>query len=150
MKRLFCMDLPRKKRGRKPKLINPLAKEVARLERENKKALQEVTTSWNHHWCSKKISAILGISQKSNGEKSWYLLLFLWYNTVHKHSGIGLMTPEQIHYGQAQQILQQRTKVLESAFKDHAKRFKGKPPKPFPLPKAAWTNKPDESQAVFL
>jgi putative transposase len=75
---------------------------------------------------------------------------FPWYNTVHKHSGIGLMTPEQVHYGQAQQILEQRAVVLESAFKDHAKRFKGKMPKPFPLPKAAWINKPDESQAILL
>ena len=75
---------------------------------------------------------------------------FLWYNRVHKHSGIGLMTPEQVHYGQAQQILEQRTVVLESAFKDHTKRFKGKMPKPFPLPKAAWINKPDESQAILL
>jgi len=75
---------------------------------------------------------------------------FRWYNTVHKHSGIGLMPPEQVHYGQAQQVLEQRAVVLESAFKDHAKRFKGKMPKPFPLPKAAWINKPDESQAILL
>lgn len=75
---------------------------------------------------------------------------FPWYNTVHKHSGIGLITPEQVHYGQAQQVLEQRATVLESAFKDHAKRFKGKLPKPFPLPKAAWINKPDDSQAILL
>ncbi len=75
---------------------------------------------------------------------------FLWYNTAHKHSGIGLVTPEQVHYGQAQQILEQRAVVLESAFKDHTKRFKGKMPKPVPLPKAAWINKPDESQAILL
>ncbi len=75
---------------------------------------------------------------------------FLWYNRVHKHSGIGLMTPEQVHYGQAQQILELRAVVLESAFKEHTKRFKGKMPKPFPLPKAAWINKPNESQAILL
>ena len=75
---------------------------------------------------------------------------FPWYNTVHKHSGIGLMTPEQVHYEQAQEIQEQRAIVLASAFKDHKKRFKGKMPKPFPLPKAAWINKPDESQAILL
>jgi putative transposase len=74
---------------------------------------------------------------------------FTWYNTVHKHSGIGLLTPEQVHYGQAQQILAQRAKVLESAFKEHAIRFKGKVPKPFPLPEAVWINKPDDSQTVL-
>jgi len=75
---------------------------------------------------------------------------FTWYNSVHKHSGIGLLTPEQVHYGRAQEILEQRTVVLESAFKDHAKRFKGKVPKPFQLPKAAWINKPDDSQTILL
>lgn len=28
-------------------------------------------------------------------------VFFTWYNTVHKHSGIGLMSPEQVHFGQA-------------------------------------------------
>ena len=75
---------------------------------------------------------------------------FAWYNQVHKHSGIGLMTPEQVHYGQAEMVLQQRANVLESAFKDHTNRFKGKMPKPFPLPKAAWINKPENTQAELL
>jgi putative transposase len=75
---------------------------------------------------------------------------FAWYNTVHKHSGIGLMTPQQVHYGQALQIQNQRAKVLESAFKDHEKRFKGRMPKPFPLPDAAWINKPDNNQDILL
>ena len=75
---------------------------------------------------------------------------FTWYNTVHKHSGIGLMTPEQVHYGQAQHILNHRAKVLESAFKEHEKRFKGKMPKPLPLPEAAWINKPDDCQTALL
>ena len=75
---------------------------------------------------------------------------FNWYNSVHKHSGIGLLTPEQVHYGQANDILSQRAAVLESAFKEHEKRFKGKMPEPFPLPKAAWINKPKSSQEALL
>jgi putative transposase len=75
---------------------------------------------------------------------------FTWYNTVHKHSGIALMAPEQVHYGQAQQVLNHRAEVLESAFKEHTKRFKGKMPKPFPLPEAAWINKPDGSETALL
>jgi putative transposase len=42
---------------------------------------------------------------------------FTWYNTVHKHSGIGLMTPEQVHYGQAQKILDHRAKYLNQLSK---------------------------------
>lgn len=75
---------------------------------------------------------------------------FNWYNTVHKHSGIGFMTPEQVHYGMAQNIQAQRRAVLESAFKEHEKRFKGKVPKPFPLPEAAWINKPPSSLTTLL
>ena len=75
---------------------------------------------------------------------------FNWYNTVHKHSGIGFMTPEQVHYGMAQNIQAQRRAVLESAFKEHAKRFKGKVPKSFPLPEAAWINKPPSRQTALL
>ncbi len=75
---------------------------------------------------------------------------FTWYNTVHKHSGIGLMTPEHVHFGLARQIQQHRQTVLDSAFKEHEKRFKGKTPKPFPLPKAVWINKPKDSDVPLL
>jgi putative transposase len=71
---------------------------------------------------------------------------FNWYNSVHKHTGIGLMTPEQVHYGMAEKIQEQRATVLENAFKEHENRFRGKMPKPFPLPEAAWINKPKSSQ----
>lgn len=75
---------------------------------------------------------------------------FTWYNSIHKHSGIALLTPEQVHYGQAQHILDRRAKVLGLAFKEHSKRFKGIMPKPFPLPDAAWINKPNASQTILL
>jgi hypothetical protein len=39
---------------------------------------------------------------------------------------------------------------LASAFKEHTKRFKGKMSKPFPLPEAAWINKPENDKAVLL
>ena len=75
---------------------------------------------------------------------------FGWYNSVHRHSGIALMTPEQVHYGLAEEIQKQRAAVLESAFKEHKKRFKGKMPEPLPLPEAAWINKPKGSQDTLL
>ncbi len=36
---------------------------------------------------------------------------FSWYNTEQHHSGIGLLAPEVVHYGQAQECLQIREKV---------------------------------------
>lgn len=70
-----------------------------------------------------------------------------WYNKEHRHSGIGLMTPEQVHYGLAQKVYEDRCQVLLSAYEKNPERFKGKVPKPHALPKAAWINKP-KSQAL--
>ena len=67
---------------------------------------------------------------------------FGWYNTEHYHSGIGFLTPEDVHYGRAEQIIKERQAVLNDAFAKHPERFKGKMPKPMALPGAAWINKP--------
>ncbi len=67
---------------------------------------------------------------------------FLWYNTQHRHSGIALMTPETVHYGLAEAILETRTQTLQAAFETHPERFQGRPPQPQSLPKAVWINKP--------
>ena len=67
---------------------------------------------------------------------------FPWYNTEHHHSGIGFLTPEQVHYGLAGQILKEREAVLKMAYEMHPDRFKKGLPKPMPLPESVWINKP--------
>lgn len=67
---------------------------------------------------------------------------FGWYNTGHYHSGIGFLTPEDVHYGRTEQIIRERQVVLNDAFAKHPERFKGKMPKPMALPEAVWINKP--------
>jgi len=67
---------------------------------------------------------------------------FSWYNTEHYHSGIGFLTPEDVHYGRAQQIIKDRQTVLNAAFEEHPERFKGNLPKSLSLPNAVWINKP--------
>ena len=37
---------------------------------------------------------------------------FRWYNTEHRHSGIAFMTPQDVHYGRATQILETRSATL--------------------------------------
>jgi len=69
---------------------------------------------------------------------------FTWYNTEHRHSGIGLMTPEVVHYGKAQEVWEQRREVLLVAASAHPERFVRKPPMPPALPTAVWINKPKE------
>jgi putative transposase len=65
-----------------------------------------------------------------------------WYNTEHHHTGLALLTPEDVHYGRAEQILHQRAEVLQAAFDAHPSRFKGKLPHPGKLPDKAWINPP--------
>jgi putative transposase len=67
---------------------------------------------------------------------------FTWYNGLHRHSGIGYMTPEAIHYGHADALFQQRELTLNAAFLANPNRFKGIPPRPPKLPIAAWINPP--------
>jgi putative transposase len=67
---------------------------------------------------------------------------FDWYNREHHHTGIALMTPENVHYGRAQQMHQSRIEVLKSAYRAHPERFVHKTPLPPALPKGVWINKP--------
>jgi putative transposase len=78
--------------------------------------------------------------------RSFCRLFFNWYNKEHRHSGIALMTPEQVHYGQGKKVFEFRSKVLSMAFHRNPIRFKGKVPKPIKLPEAAWINKPPTEQ----
>ena len=73
-------------------------------------------------------------------------LFFSWYNDEHRHSGIGLLTPAMVHYGQADDIFQKRQLVLDAAYLAHPERFVRWPPKPLSIPKEVWINKPNASQ----
>ena len=86
----------------------------------------------------------------SEDSRSFCQTFFGWYNTEHYHSGIGFMTPEDVHYGRAEQIIKERQLVLDDAFEKHPERFKGKRPKPMALPKAVWINKPEPENSVPL
>ena len=70
---------------------------------------------------------------------------FRWYNTEHRHSGIASITPHDVHYGRASQILETRAATLKAAFDAHPERFKGNQPIPKPLPEAVWINPPAEN-----
>lgn len=67
---------------------------------------------------------------------------FHWYNNEHYHSGIELLTPYQVHYGQAEAILEARYKVKLAAYNKHPKRYVNGPPKRTTLPASVWINEP--------
>ena len=72
---------------------------------------------------------------------------FSWYNQEHRHSGLGLLTPAMVHYGQAPRVIEQRQTVLDAAYLSHPERFVHRPPITMPLPKEVWINKPAENKS---
>ena len=69
-----------------------------------------------------------------------------WYNHAHRHSGIGLMTPNAVHHGTARDLHAARARVLDAAYALHPERFVRKPPAPPKLPTAVWINKPADTR----
>ena len=67
---------------------------------------------------------------------------FQWYNTMHHHSGLGLMTPSDVHFGVATNKYTDREAVLRKAFESRPERFVRGVPKPPELPREVWINKP--------
>ena len=68
---------------------------------------------------------------------------FDYYNNEHRHSGIALNTPANVHYELDEAIRQKRQGVLDTAYAQHPERFT-KPPQAPQVPTATWINPPEE------
>ena len=73
---------------------------------------------------------------------------FPWYNQEHHHSGLGFLTPLEVHFGQATKRLEQRALVLRRAFEKNPERFVRGLPTPPALPEQVWINKPRAAAAL--
>jgi putative transposase len=51
--------------------------------------------------------------------RSWDRAFFEWYNNQHYHTGLALLTPADVHSGQAAEKLQQRRAILQQAHVVH-------------------------------
>jgi len=74
-------------------------------------------------------------------------VFFTWYNTQHRHSGIGLLTPADVHAGRATEITAARAVTLDAAYAAHPERFVRRPPTPPEVPTAVWINPPTTKEA---
>jgi putative transposase len=74
--------------------------------------------------------------------REWGQPFFHWYNFAHHHSALGLLTPADVHFGRAAELLQQRQIVLQHAYDRYPERFVRGLPHPAPLPEAVWINPP--------
>lgn len=67
-------------------------------------------------------------------------LFFEYYNTEHRHSGIGLYTPGSVHDGTWKYVHDGRQVVLDAAYLAHPERFHRGPPRAPELPAKVWIN----------
>jgi putative transposase len=76
------------------------------------------------------------------GARAHCHVFFPWYNTEHHHSGLGLLTPADVHYGLAGQCIAARATALATAYAAHPERFPGGLPRPPAPPADVWINQP--------
>jgi putative transposase len=67
---------------------------------------------------------------------------FPWYNTAHRHSSLGLLTPHDVHYGLAEQRMVARVTVLAAAYAAHPERFPRGLPRPPARPRKCGSTDP--------
>ena len=70
------------------------------------------------------------------------------YNTKHRHSGIAMLTPADVHAGVGPTNLANRHAVIRAAFATTPERFVNGEPKLARLPDAVWINKPNDIDQV--
>ena len=71
------------------------------------------------------------------------------YNHHHRHTGIGLHTPADVHYGHAAAVRAEREATLAAAREQHPERFSTAAcPKIINLPETAWINQPAQETAT--
>lgn len=71
--------------------------------------------------------------------RRWTAEFVEWYNTCHLHSALQYLTPEQVHSGKAEEILQQREEVYRLAQQRTPQRWRNGLRK-WTLPKVVWLN----------
>jgi putative transposase len=68
---------------------------------------------------------------------------YRWYNHDHRHSGIGMHTPFDVHHGHAGAVREARASTLSEAYAANPERFVRRHPAPPNLPGTAWINRPE-------
>jgi len=76
--------------------------------------------------------------------RQWARTFFGWYNNDHYHSGLNLLTPASVHYGEARHVQQQRQQIMLTAYQTHPARFVRGLPIVKGAPTAVYINPPKE------
>lgn len=68
---------------------------------------------------------------------------FAWYNGEHRHSGIALLTPQDVHRGLVAERVAARRTVLQAAWAAHPERFVHGKPEPPTIQPVTYINRPE-------
>ena len=68
---------------------------------------------------------------------------FPWYNKHHRHGGIAMLAPDDVHAGRGPELLARRQEVMDKAFHANPDRFPRGRPIIKPLPEAVYINPPE-------
>lgn len=81
--------------------------------------------------------------------RAFCAVFFRWYNLEHRHSGIGMHTPFDVHHGHADAVRQARAATLTAAYATNPERFVRKHPEPPELPGTTWINRPEQEHSLI-
>jgi len=73
---------------------------------------------------------------------------FDWYNREHRHSGVAMMTPIDVHLGRVAEIVERRAATLDAAQRRNPERFVRGAPAQQRRPQPAWINPPAAETAI--
>ena len=73
---------------------------------------------------------------------------FIWYNNEHRHSGIALYTPADVHHARVEERRLARQTVLSAAYKAHPERFVNGAPAAQTINPTVYINPPELSNAA--
>lgn len=75
-----------------------------------------------------------GVFDDLDTARAWVSTYVSWYNQHHRHSGIALFTPEQVHSGAWTSQWKQRDQALQTYYDAHPERFRNRPRTKSPSP----------------
>jgi len=81
--------------------------------------------------------------------RSWMGDFINWYNTTHRHSGLGYITPQQRRNGDDIELFARRNETLRKAFEQHPERFPRSGPKQWTSKRVVYLNPSLETRRLI-
>lgn len=75
-----------------------------------------------------------GVFDDIAAARAWVAAYVSWYNTHHRHSGVTLFTPDEVHNGSWTRQWAHRDRVLQAYYDAHPERFRARPRTKSPNP----------------